>query len=144
VFTDGFDTVSTHQFISWILGFNVQGVRRTTVLTIDGNKYAIKNGDKLTLTKEDGRWVVHDAKQQERWILNRKAITNVRARYGEFYKYFKAFVNLRTERVKVRYYTEFDGVVIPREEYASLFGTVANLRQYACMNKRGAQTFELG
>lgn len=143
VFIDGYNSVSTHQFIGQVLGISAHGARRTTVLTIGGGKYTIADSDKLRLRIEDGNWHVLNAKTQWGWKLNRKEITNVRSRYGEFYKYLKGFVNLRTEAAKPnRWQPEKNYVVIPREELKSAFGqgSLASIREYKYMDKRGKQS----
>lgn len=143
IFIDGYNSVSTHQFIGQVLGISAHGARRTTVLTIGGGKYTLADKDKLRLRIEDGNWHVLNAKTQWGWKLNRKEITNVRSRYGEFYKYLKGFVNLRTEAAKPnRWQPEKNYVVIPREELKSAFGqgSLASIREYKYMDKRGKQS----
>jgi len=143
VFIDGYNSVSTHQFIGQVLGISAHGARRTTVLTIGGGKYTLADKDKLRLRMEEGNWHVLNAKTQWGWKLNRKEITNVRSRYGEFYKYLKGFVNLRTEAAKPnRWQPEKNYVVIPREELKSAFGqgSLASIREYKYMDKRGKQS----
>ena len=121
LFIDGYNSVSTHQFIGHVLGISVHGARRTTVLTINGNKYTIADKDKLRLRKEGENWHVLNPTAQWGWKLNRKEVTNVRTRYGEFYKYLKGFVNLRTEVAKQhRWQPERNYVVIPQNELASV------------------------
>ena len=69
----------------------------------------------------------------------RKEITNVRTKYGEFYKYLKGFVNLRSEVVKEhRWQPEKDYVVVPKEEFSSV-SSLVSLRDYKYMDKRGKQ-----
>ena len=82
IFIDGYNSVSTHQFISWVLGISANGARRTTVLTINGQKYTIADKEKLRLRLEDGNWHVLNPTAQWGWKLNRKEITNVRTKYG--------------------------------------------------------------
>lgn len=143
VFINGYATVSTHQFIGQVLGAGVSasGVRRTTVLTIDKNKYTIADEDKLRLKYEGGNWHVLNAKTQWGWRLRRAEVTNVRAKYGEFYKYLKGFVNLRTERIKPHRWSDIEVNVVNVQvtEYKEVFGNLVSLRAYTFMNKRGKQ-----
>lgn len=146
LFTNGYDTVSTHQFLHQVLNIGANGARNTTVLTIDGQRYTLANHDTLRLRREDGKWTVLNAKTQWGWRLDRKAVTNVRTKYGDFYKYLKGFVNLRTEPRNAHRWTTHtvDSVVIPREELQSAFGqgSLASIREYAYMDKRGKQTMQ--
>jgi hypothetical protein len=141
LFIDGYNSVSTHQFISHVLGVSTHGARRTTVVTINGNKFTIADKDKLRLRMgEDGNWSVLNPTTQWGWKLNRKAVTNVRTRYGEFYKYLKGFVNLRTETAKQhRWQPEKEYVVIPQNEFGAVLGGLIHLREYKYMDKRGRQ-----
>ena len=141
LFIDGYNSVSTHQFISWVLGVSTHGARRTTVLTINGNKFTISDKDKLRLRKEGEKWHVLNPTAQWGWKLNRKEVTNVRTRYGEFYKYLKGFVNLRTEVKKPKYWQpEKDCVTVEKEEFKTVFGNTVSIREYAYMDKRGKQS----
>jgi len=141
LFIDGYNSVSTHQFIGHILGISASGARRTTVLTINGNKYTLADKDKLRMRMgEDGNWSVLNPTQQWGWKLNRKEITNVRTKYGEFYSYLKGFVNLRTEVAKQhRWQPEKNYVVIPQNEFGAVLGSLIHLRDYKYMDKRGKQ-----
>lgn len=144
LFVDNHNTVSTHQFISHVLGISVSGVRRTTVLTINNSKYTLADKDKLRLRKdESGNWCVLNPTQQWAWRLDRKAITNVRTKYGEFYKYLKGFVNLRTESITQRWNSStYDGIHVQQSEFKSVFGSMVSIRSYAYMNKRGKQSLD--
>ena len=140
IFIDGYNSVSTHQFIGQVLGISANGARRTTVLTINGNKYTISDKDELRLRVEDGNWHVINPTAQWGWKLNRKEVTNVRSRYSEFYKYLKGFVNLRTEARKPHHWLPAkDYVGIPQNEFSSVLGGLVHLREYKYMDKRGRQ-----
>jgi hypothetical protein len=141
LFVDSYNTVATHQFIHQVLGISAGGVRRTTVLTINNSKYTLAAKDKLRLRKEDGAWQVLNPTQQWTWRLDRKAVTNVRAQYGEFYKYLKGFVNLRTESITenaVWNPRTYDGILVQQSEFKNVFGLI-QLREYCYMDKRGKQ-----
>jgi len=140
LFTNGYDTVSTHQFIHRVLGIGASGVRNKTLLTINGNKLVLGNGEKLRLKLEGGNWHPLNASTQYGWRLNRKAVTNVRNIYADFYKYLKGFVNLRTEKAKPSYWSpEKDCIVVPLEEFRNACGSLLHVREYCYMDKRGAQ-----
>jgi hypothetical protein len=141
IFIDGYNSVSTHQFIGQVLCISANGARRTTVLTINGNKYTIADKDKLRLRLDDGNWHVLNPTAQWGWKLNRKEVTNVRTRYGEFYKYLKGFVNLRTEVKQIKYWQpEKEYVTVEKEEFKSVFERMVHIREYAYMDKRGKQS----
>lgn len=143
LFVDGYNTVATHQFIHQVLCISASGIRRTTVLTIGGNKYTLTDKDKLRLRKEGGNWCVLNPTQQWAWRLDRKAVTNVRSEYGEFYKYLKGFVSLRTETLRTAWsHVERNYVRIPQSELKNLFGSLVSVRSYAYMDKRGKQSLD--
>jgi len=144
LFIDSYNTVATQQFISHVLGIGANGVRRTTVLTINNSKYTLADKDKLRLRKGDRGWEVLNPFQQWTWRLDRKAVTNVRAQYGEFYKYLKGFVNLRTERMAVSRWQleEKDFVCVQQSEFKSVCGGTFPMSEYAYMDKRGKQSLD--
>jgi hypothetical protein len=142
LFVDSYNTVATHQFIQQVLGIGASGVRRTTVLTINNSKYTLADKDKLRLRRGDRGWEVLNPMQQWTWRLDRKAVSNVRAQYGEFYKYLKGFVNLRTESTLTKNTWSprtFDGIHVQQSEFKSVFGSLTSVRSYAYMDKRGKQ-----
>jgi len=141
LFVDSYNSVSTHQFISWVLGISAGGVRRTTVLTINNSKYTLAGQDKLRLRKDEGgNWQVLNPTQQWTWRLDRKAVTNVRSKYGEFYAYLKGFVNLRTESITDGWNSKtYDGIHVQQSEFKGVFGSMTSVRSYAYMDKRGKQ-----
>jgi hypothetical protein len=141
LFVDSYNSVSTHQFLSHVLGILAGGVRRTTVLVIGGNKYTLSGQEKLRLRKEDGNWHVLNPTQQWSWRLDRKAVAEVRSKYGEFYKYLKGFVNLRTESITDGWNSKtYDGIHVEQSEFKSVFGNAIHIRAYSFMDKRGKQS----
>jgi len=144
LFIDSYNSVSTHQFIHRVLGIEANGVRRTTVLNINGMKYTLADKDKMRLRKGDKGWEVLNPMQQWSWRLDRKAVSNIRAQYGEFYKYLKGFVSLRTEHMAVSRWQleEKDFVCVQQSEFKSAFGSMTSIRSYAYMDKRGRQSLD--
>jgi len=144
LFVDGYNSVSTHQFIGWVLGISVHGARRTTVLTINGEKFTLADKDKLRMRLgADDKWQVLNPTQQWGWKLNRKEVTNVRAKYGEFYKYLKGFVSLRTEeRQQHRWHPTKNYVTVPLDEFKSVFGGTNPIRNYDYKDNRGRQKMD--
>jgi len=141
IYTGTYNTVSTHQFIKQVLGISAQGVRNSSVLTAGGSKFVIGADEKMRLARDNSEWRVLNATVQYGWKLNRKAITNVRSRYGEFYKYLKGFVSLRTESIYIHTWANDakDCVVVQQSEFKNAFGGIAPLSEYRYMDKRGKQ-----
>lgn len=140
LFVNGYATVSTHQFISQVLNIGASGLRGKTLLNFNGNKLVLGDGEKLRLKWESGNWHPLNALTQYGWRLNRKAVTNVRNIYADFYKYLKGFVNLRTEKAKLhRWSPEIDCIVVPLSEFKSACDSLVHIREYCYMDKRGAQ-----
>jgi len=141
IYTNTYNTVSTHQFIKQVLGISAQGVRNSSVLTVGGSKFVLGEEQKMRLARDNSEWRVLNASVQYGWKLNRKEVTNVRSRYGEFYKYLKGFVNLRTESINIHTWANDvrDCVVIPQSEFKNVFGDLIHLRNYCYMDKRGKQ-----
>lgn len=140
LFTNGYDTVSTRQFIYRVLGIRANGVQRHTVLTINGDRLVLGDDEKLRLKRENGNWCALNPTTMYGWKLNRKATANVRAKYADFYKYLKGFVSLRSEVLKESYwFREQACVIVPRDEFASLFSSLVSMRAYCYMDKRGNQ-----
>jgi hypothetical protein len=142
LFVDSYNSVSTHQFLSHVLGISAGGVRRTTVLTINNSKYTLSGQEKLRLRMDEGgNWHVLNPTQQWSWRLDRKAVAEVRSKYGEFYKYLKGFVNLRTESITESTWNPrtFDGIHVQQSEFKSVFGSMTSVRSYAYMDKVGKQ-----
>ena len=141
LFVDSYNSVSTHQFLSHVLGISAGGVRRTTVLTINNSKYTLAGQDKLRLRMDNGNWCVLNPTQQWTWRLDRKAVTNVRSKYGEFYAYLKGFVNLRTESITESTWNPrtYDGIHVQQSEFKGVFGSMTSVRSYCYMDKVGKQ-----
>jgi len=121
IFTDGYNSMSTHQFISRTLGVSAHASRGVSVVCLGGsrdnqsnnknqNSYAMRGSDRLTIKLDErGNWqYVRGAAPQFSWKLNRAALTIVRSRFKEFTKYFKNMVNLRTENLFTQRYNPYN------------------------------------
>ena len=102
---DGWNSVSTRQFIRQTLGILTERKGNYCVLEIRGEKHTIKGGEELRLAWGAGEWtngwtVLNDHPRMS-YRINRKAANNVRARFKPFTDYLKGFVALRTETVTV-------------------------------------------
>jgi hypothetical protein len=111
------------------------------VVQIGAEKYTLADKDKLRLRKEGENWHVLNPTQLWSWKLDRTAVTNVRSKYGEFYKYLKGFVNLRTEEKTIKYWQpERKYITVQKEEFKSVFERMVHIREYCFMDKRGKQS----
>ena len=133
--TDGWNTSSTHQFITHVLKINCYGSRSKSVIEVDLCRYII--GDGLTLGRRDGDWCVLSGGQDlYDWRIDRKSANNVRGRYSEFYKYFKGFLNLRAyelvEKGKYFYDIKYQAVSFSLQEAINLLGST-NHRERGCL-----------
>jgi hypothetical protein len=97
--TDGWASVSSHQFIQQVLGIPARGKSGSSVLIVNGQHYTMTGDSTLTLRQGEGTgtWRVLEHETLYGYKASRKAITNVRSRYSEFRKYLGGFVNLRRE-----------------------------------------------
>jgi hypothetical protein len=91
-----------------------------------GEKVALTVGVPLVVKPEGGALTIVSEAAMQGWRLNRKATNAIRKQYGEFYRYVKAMVSLRTEELYERAYhnvrtakvidiplSEMDLVVVP-------------------------------
>jgi hypothetical protein len=99
VWTNGWSSVSTHQFINQVLDIGASGSGGKTLLHIGKEKFVLPGSDHVVLKWEGdgqaGNWSVLYRPQLTGLRINRKAANNVRARYKLFDDYFKGFLKLR-------------------------------------------------
>jgi hypothetical protein len=104
----GYVTVSTHMFIEEVLagtGIRVLGQRGKTIVRVSGQALALGNSEKLRLRKnENGRLQPLETQTHYAYRINRKGANIVRARFKEFYDYFKGFIKLRAEETQGTHY----------------------------------------
>lgn len=96
--TDGWSSVSTHQFIWHVLGVGATGKNNRTMLHIEKEKYVLPKDGHVVLKWDDaglGNWCVLSRPQLTGLRVNRRAANNVRARYKAFDEYLKGFLKLR-------------------------------------------------
>ena len=103
--TDGWNSMSTHQFIEQVLGVKCYGARRNTVMearSADGDvhKYIIPKEKGITMIHAGGNWRITQFNTIYEYRLNRKAANAVRKKYADFLRYIKGMVNLRSEMVE--------------------------------------------
>lgn len=125
--TDGWASVSSHQFIQQVLGIPARGKSGSSVLIVNGQHYTMTGDNTLTLGhKGTGTWRVLAHETLYGYKANRKAITNVRSRYSEFRKYLGGFLNLRREEVVLHqgrpYEQRLYAVRFNAQEAVDLFG----------------------
>jgi hypothetical protein len=103
--TDGWSSVSTHQFIEQVLGVKCYGSRRNTVMEArsaegDVHKYIIPKDKGITMIHAGGNWRITQFNTIYEYRLNRKAANEVRKKYADFLSYIKGVVKLRSEMVE--------------------------------------------
>lgn len=103
----GYATASTHMFIQEVLGsgVHVNGQRGKTIVRFSGHALALCNNEMLRLRKdENGRLQPLTTQTHYAYRINRKGANIVRARFKDFYDYFKGFIKLRAQDAQGQYY----------------------------------------
>ena len=127
--TDGWNSVSTHQFICQVLGVKCYGARRNTIMEArsaegDVHKYTIPKDKGITMIHAGGNWRITQFNTIYEYRLNRKAANAVRKKYADFLRYVKGMVSLRSEMVEphrwARRQKPYAAVVIGQEELPQL------------------------
>jgi len=127
--TDGWASVSSHQFIARVLSIPARGKSGSSVFRL-GNQYYTMTGDNtLTLCVEGtGAWKVLEHETLYGYKASRKALTNVRSRYSEFRKYLSGFINLRQEERVLHqgraYERRFNVINFGVQEAVNMFGVM--------------------
>jgi hypothetical protein len=111
--TDGWSSISTHQFISQVLGVSCYGSRRNTVMEVrssgggaDGvGKVIVPKNKGVTLIHAGGNWRITKYHAMYEYRLNRKAAGAVRKKYADFINYAKGMVKIRSEIVEPSKYS---------------------------------------
>lgn len=103
--TEGWSSMSTHQFIGRVLGVGCYGARRSTVMEVriaegDVRKYIIPKDKGITMIHAGGNWRITQCNTLYEYRLNRKAANAVRKQYEDFLRYIKGMVKLRSEMVE--------------------------------------------
>lgn len=150
VFPAGWNTASTNQFISRVLGIHAQQVNNTCVLTIGDRKYPLGGKHKLTLRANVATtWEVMDAEVLKGYVLDRAKANIVRAKYKPFFKYFKAMLKIRKETITNKWtYGSFEGVRISASEFTEHFESfegrdeVFAFEDYVHLNRKGMNNHE--
>jgi len=123
--TDGWSSVSTHQFIHQVLGVSCYGSRSNTIMEIRDNdggvrKTVVPKNKSVTLIHAGGNWHITTYQTLYEYRLNRKAANAVRKQYADFLRYIKGMVNLRSETVEphrwARRQKPYAAVVVSAEE----------------------------
>jgi hypothetical protein len=112
-------------FILSVLGRYIKSARtdrgRLVLETRDDQKFVLESKGNLTLayTKNTHTLTPADTEQPTHYTyrLNRQATNNVRARYGEFYRYMKGMIGVRKELKVSQYFNYRDHENVIDEEY---------------------------
>lgn len=116
-------------FILSVLGRYIKSARtdrgRLVLETRDDQKFVLESKGNLTLAynKSTLKLTPADTEQPTHYTyrLNRQATNNVRARYGEFYRYMKGLIGVRKELQQHSYYDRPSGETVIDEYYAIPF-----------------------
>ena len=116
-------------FILSVLGRYIKSARtdrgRLVLETRDDQKFVLESKGNLTLAynKHALKLTPADTEQPTHYTyrLNRQATNNVRARYGEFYRYMKGMIGVRKELQQHSYYDRPSGETVIDEYYAIPF-----------------------
>lgn len=112
-------------FILSVLGRYIKNARtdrgRLVLETRDDQKFVLESKGNLTLAynKHALKLTPADTEQPTHYTyrLNRQATNNVRARYGEFYRYMKGMIGVRKELKVSQYFNYRDHENVIDEEY---------------------------
>jgi hypothetical protein len=122
--TDGWASVSTHQFIQKVLGIQANGHRGSTALTIDGKRYLVdRTTHTFRLKPEGGNWhILSEVEGFTTYRINRKAANNVRAKFKPFIQYLKGFSKVRAETITPKYGQPHQAIRFSYDELKAAFG----------------------
>jgi hypothetical protein len=123
----GYTSISTHMFIECVLrGVRANAKLGKTVVSVGGQVTMLGSDDVLRLNRsEHGRLQQANPQTNYAYRINRKGANNVRARFKEFYSYFKGFIKLRSEELhSPRHYEPPRNVIVCTfDEIAEALGT---------------------
>ena len=94
--TDGWNSVSTHQFIWAITGCPARGNKGKTVIKVGALEHVMSEQMKMKYLGGSAQWEVLTTEEQYDWRINRQKAKEVRDRYKEFNTYLNGVVKLRT------------------------------------------------
>lgn len=134
--TDGWNSMSTHQFIEQVLGVKCYGARRNTIMAASRALMLLERPTNkgITMIHAGGNWRITQFNTIYEYRLNRKAANAVRKKYAGFLTYVKGMVNLRSEMVEpgrwARRQKPYAAVVIGQDELPQLAraGTIHGLK----------------
>jgi len=140
--TNGYSTISTHEFINHVLPVSCRGQRSNTVLSIGGNKYIVPKNQAMTMRMVNGTLTVPEPIDTYEYRLDRKAAKDVRAKYKDFYTYANSMVKIRSviqePRQWARSQTPYPVVEFNPQEFIDMLGYELHL---VTGDKRVKRTF---
>ena len=128
---DGWNSISTRQFIQTTLGVPTSASKSYCILEIRGEKHTLRKDEELLLAWGVGEWTngwtVLNNHQRLSYRINRKGANNVRAMYKPFTNYLKSFISLRATDMSVkgawgRDDYEYKAVPLTLRELSEVFG----------------------
>lgn len=124
LFCDGWNSMSTRQFISHVLNTHCYTKNGRMILRAGEQLQVMPTkGQEIVLLKEvDGLLTISNPQDVMGYRINRKAANNVRAKYKEFLDYLSNMLLVRKEKSK----QGFDTFQFSINEFATVLGTVTS------------------
>jgi len=97
LYTNGWNTASTHQFIWALTGCYCHGSRGKTVIRVGEKDYTISESMRIRYVGDGApKWEVLTKEEQYDWQIDRQKANEVRAKYKEFLTFVRNGLKLRT------------------------------------------------
>jgi hypothetical protein len=126
-----------NQLITRVLGIPAYIKNGSVILELGGVKKVMDSKAGMRLVKgEDGNWQTTDAPKLYGYKINRKKMTEAKAEYKEFERFFKGFLAVqKMDRPIVhKYETSFKCIPIHVSTMVELFGAVKDSHQRSYVN----------
>ena len=129
LYTDGWNTTATNQFIQKVLHVSAMLFRGKSIIATNGKRYEIPSGGRLTMRACEStqwEWDVLNAEKMYGHNFNRGKANIVRAKYKAFYDYVSNMSKVRKEVKKRGFYGDdtHECVAFSYEEFAEYFEPV--------------------
>lgn len=141
---DGWNSVSTRQFIWQTTGIPTSSKGDYCILEVQGDKHTLKANEELLLTRDwEKGWTVTNNHPRLSYRINRKGANNVRAMYKPFADYLKGFIALRATDLSVqgmwgRPDYEYRVLQITLRELGEVFGVIDTEETFARALRNGS------
>ena len=98
--TDGWNSVSTHQFIWAITGCYARGSKGKTVIKVGALEYVMSDICQMKYLGGSAQWEMLTTEEHYDWRIDRQKAKEVRAKYKEFNTYLSGVIKLRSTTVQ--------------------------------------------